>query len=402
VAPIRQSRGRGASKYRVAYVVSHPIQYQAPLLRQLAHQPDLEVKTFFLTDAGARPFSDRGFGRVVQWDIPLLEGYEHEFVAEGLPLPLAFDQPANFPWRRAFSTGSFNAVWLHGYAHGPLLRAFAAAKSLGLKVIIRGESRDGLREKEPLWRLAAQRFLFRRADRFLAIGSANRDFYLARGVAPDQIHMAPYAVDNGYFRDLVAAARPCRTTKLRELGLSADIPIILFASKLQERKRCSDLLRAYELIRTSQGPRAQILVVGDGPEMLNLQRYASSRALDDVHFLGFKNQSELPSFYDLCDVFVLPSAKEPWGLVVNEAMNAGKPVVVSDDVGAARDLVHHGKTGFVFPVGDVAGLASCLDALLQDPDLRHRMGAAAQDTVSAWGLDATVAGIRSAINALAP
>ena len=176
------------------------------------------------------------------------------------------------------------------------------------------------------------------------------------------------------------------------------MPIVLFASKLQARKRCADLLQAYESIR-AQAP-AQIVVVGDGPELARLTEYARSKRLDDVRFVGFKNQSELPAFYDLCDIFVLPSEREPWGLVVNEAVNAGKPIVASDAVGAARDLVLDGRSGCVFPVGDIAALASSLRLLIQDPDLRRRLGDNARALVAEWGIDATVAGVRSAIHAL--
>jgi glycosyltransferase involved in cell wall biosynthesis len=382
----------------LAHVVSHPIQYQAPLLRRLAQEPGLLLKTFFLTDAGAQPFHDPGFNRVVKWDVPLLDGYEHQFIARGLPLPLKFNQPARCSWRRAFAAGGFDAVWVNGYAHGPLLRAIAAAKWLGIKVLVRGESHDGLRRAEPRWRRAAQRALFRQVDAFLAIGSANRDFYVARGVAPQRVHLAPYSVDNEYFRERIDAAASRRATLLSELQLSPSLPVVLFASKLQPRKRCGDLLRAYEAIR--EDTPAQIVVVGDGTERGALMEYVRDKRLEDVRFVGFKNQSELPAYYDLCDIFVLPSDTEPWGLIVNEVMNAGKPVVVSDAVGAARDLVPDGRSGCVFPVGDVAALAARLRTLISQPDLRRRMGAHARVLVGEWGIDATVAGIRSALHAL--
>lgn len=289
-------------------------------------------------------------------------------------------------------------MWLNGYAHGPLLRAFAAAKRLRMQVLVRGESHDGLRSVEPAWRRAALRAVFRRVDAFLAIGSANRDFYLARGARPERVHMAPYSVDNEYFRDRIAAARARRADLLSALRLSPSRPIVLFASKLQARKRCADLLAAYALIR-QQSP-AQVVIVGDGPERVRLMEYAGSRQLDEVRFVGFKNQSELPAFYDLCDIFVLPSELEPWGLVINEAMNAGKPIVASDAIGATRDLVLHGRSGCVFPVGDIEGLASNLRTLIDQPDLRRRLGANARARVAEWGIDATVAGIRSALHAL--
>jgi glycosyltransferase involved in cell wall biosynthesis len=384
--------------FRLAYIVSHPIQYQAPLLRRLAQEPGLLMKTFFLTSAGVEPCFDIGFDRVVKWDVPLLDGYQYQFVSRDLPLPLGFNEPAGFSWRRAFAAQRFHAVWLNGYAHGPLLRAFAAAKWAGMQVLVRGDSHDGLRRAEPVWRLAAQRALFRGVDAFLAMGSANRDFYLRRGARPERIHMAPCSVDNDYFRQRVAMASSGRASLLRELRLSPSLPIVLFASKLQHRKRCADLLQAYESIRR-QAP-AQIVVVGDGPERATLTEYVRSMGLDEVRFVGFKNQSELPAFYDLCDIFVLPAEREPWGLVVNEAMNAGKPIVASDAVGAARDLVLHGRTGCVYPVGDIAALARNLRLLIEDADLRRFLGDNARALVAQWGIDATVAGVCSAIRAL--
>jgi glycosyltransferase involved in cell wall biosynthesis len=210
--------------------------------------------------------------------------------------------------------------------------------------------------------------------------------------------LAPYSVDNEYFRERIDAAASRRATLLSELQLSPSLPVVLFASKLQPRKRCGDLLRAYEAIR--EDTPAQIVVVGDGTERGALMEYVREKRLEDVRFVGFKNQSELPAYYDLCDIFVLPSDTEPWGLIVNEVMNAGKPVVVSDAVGAARDLVPDGRSGCVFPVGDVAALAARLRTLISQPDLRRRMGAHARVLVGEWGIDATVAGIRSALHAL--
>ena len=118
-----------------------------------------------------------------------------------------------------------------------------------------------------------------------------------------------------------------------------------------------------------------------------------------MRFAGFRNQRELPRFYDLCDMFVLPSRREPWGLAVNEAMNAAKPVVVSDAVGCADDLVN-GETGFVFPAGDTGALAACLDTLVHDQELARRMGFAARERVATFDFEADVAGLRQALSAV--
>src|SRR5208283_4761924 len=125
---------------------------------------------------------------------------------------------------------------------------------------------------------------------------------------------------------------------------------------------------------------------------------SSARALrwDSIRFIGFRNQSELPAMYDLCDVFVLPSEREPWGLVINEVMNAGKPVIVSDRVGAGPDLVEDGVNGFVFPARDVAALADRLQRMIENPDARAAMGGRAFEKVARHGFDADRDGLLSA------
>jgi glycosyltransferase involved in cell wall biosynthesis len=122
---------------------------------------------------------------------------------------------------------------------------------------------------------------------------------------------------------------------------------------------------------------------------------------DSIRFIGFRNQSELPSLYELCDVFVLPSEHEPWGLVVNEAMNAGRPVVVSDRVGAGPDLIENGVNGFVYPSRDVAALADRLRRLIDSPEHRAAMGARALESVARLDFNADREGLLAALDSIA-
>ena len=137
--------------------------------------------------------------------------------------------------------------------------------------------------------------------------------------------------------------------------------------------------------------------MGDGEERSRLETLAQDRHLSGVRFLGFQNQSELPAFFALADVFVLPSRHEPWGLIVNEAMAAGCPVIASSDVGAAPDLVLDGVTGFTYPVGDVDALTDALARLLQHPATAARMGRAAAEHIARWDFEADIRGLRRAL-----
>jgi glycosyltransferase involved in cell wall biosynthesis len=231
----------------------------------------------------------------------------------------------------------------------------------------------------------------------LAIGEANARYWRHYFGDAMPIFRMPYAVDNDFFQRRADEALLGREAFRAELGLEPGRPVILFASKLQERKRCTDLVAAHTLLRQ---PRPYLLIVGDGEERQRLEQQAEGAG--DIRFLGFRNQTELPRFFDLCDVFVLPSQHEPWGLVVNEAMNAGRPTVVSDDVGCQQDLVSEGDTGAVFPVGDVASLAAAIRRVLDTPEKTARMGANAKAHIGRFSFEQDVAGLRQALASCLP
>ena len=390
--------------YRVAYLVSHPIQYQAPLLRKIAALPEVDLTVFFMSDLSVRGYWDPGFGIHLKWDVPLLDGYRYEFLpAVGPRDRLSFWRPLSYRLRHFLRHGRFDVLWVHGYWHNVTLRAILWAKSLGMKVLLRGESHLMSETPSPVKRQLKKAVLpglFRLIDGFLAIGTLNREYYVHYGVPDRKIFMMPYAVDNEFFQKKVSKARIYREHLRAELGLEPGRPVILYASKLQRHKRPRDLLEAYVKLSPdgAREPRPYLLFVGDGEEWHRLEERVRGLGWRSVLFLGFKNQSELPRYYDLCDVFVLPSAKEPWGLVVNEAMNAAKPVVVSDRVGCAPDLVREGVNGFVFPVGDIAALAERLRWLTEDPELAHRMGQESLRIIDKWNFDADVKGLLEALD----
>ena len=194
-------------------------------------------------------------------------------------------------------------------------------------------------------------------------------------------------------------ARDATSSLRNELNLDASRPVILFASKLQKRKRCEDLLEAYlRLIAADKIlPHPYLVIVGDGEERAALERRAAETGCDGIRFCGFRNQSELPRFFDLASVFVLPSRDEPWGLIVNEVMNAARAVIVSDDVGCQPDLVADGVEGCVFPAGDVAALTDALRRVLATPETAEAMGRRGLAKIETWDFEADVRGLRRAI-----
>ncbi len=397
-------------RVRLAYLVSHPIQYQAPLLRRIALESEIDLTVLFGSDFSIRGYKDQGFGVEVAWDTPLLEGYRSEFLR---PLRDTGEVSPTVPISRGIyrrlqqSDGrpAFDALWVHGYASINALQGILAANALGIPVLMRAESWLADRVRSP-WTLAAKAGFFRLLGSGIAavlpIGTLNAAYWTHYFGSSVPQFLMPYAVDNQYFAHRAEAAVPREQELRSELRLAPGRPVILFASKLQARKHADHLLEAYHQFIADQTPerRPYLVIVGDGEQRAMLEDRTRELGLDDVRFAGFRNQSELPRFFQLADVFVLPSRHEPWGLIVNEVMAAGCPVIVSSDVGCHPDLVTDGVEGCVFPVGDVSALAIALRRVFASPDSARQMGQHARQRISAWTLEEDVRGLRAALAAV--
>jgi glycosyltransferase involved in cell wall biosynthesis len=398
----------GQRKLRLAYFVTHPIQYQAPLLRRIAREEDIDLKVFFSSNISVRGYIDSGFGVSVKWDVPLLDGYSHEFLpAIRDTKRLGFSRPLNYRIKQKIRENGFDAVWVHGYSTLTNLQAIQAASSMRIPVLLRAESTltDRPRSRKTL---AAKNLFFsllrKRISAVLSIGESNEAYW--RHYLGEQFPIFPfcYTVDNEFFQRECAQASKSREEFRQSLGLDADRPVILFASKLQARKRCGDLLEAFLKFSRSgiPGHKPYLLIVGDGEQRAELENRAREAAPGDVRFLGFRNQTELPRFYDLCNVFVLASVDEPWGLVINEVMNAGRAVIVSDEVGCQKNLVHHRVNGCVIKARDINGLSDSLRFVLADQHTWQTMGEQSMRIIQGYSFEQNVSGLRQALQHVVP
>ena len=388
---------------RIAVVNSHPIQYFGPLYARLNQSPHLDITALYLSDFSLRNDVDAGFGQKVAWDIDTLDGYRSVFIAPGYDRrrPGGFwSMVAPQIWREVTS-GRYDYLWLHGHNYAANLIALAAAKAIGMPVFTRGETHLGL--ARPAWkrglRSLAMPAFYGLFDACLAIGAANRRFYREMGVSEDRIHLTPYSVDNERFAKASRLSPAKRVALRHRLGATDDRPIIFFASKFTPRKRPHDLVAAFAQLRSS-GLAAHLVLAGSGELEPALRRKVAELDLgEQVHFTGFVNQSALPQLYGACDVFVLPSDNEPWGLIVNEVMAAGMPVVVADEVGCAADLVRSGVNGETFVAGNVDGLAAALQRVLGDRTRLRAMAKASRRIIAGWGYDQVGEGLLAAIAA---
>ena len=387
---------------RIAYFVTHPIQYQAPLLRMIAADPDIELKVFFSADFSKEVHFDPGFGRRISWEIDLLGGYDHEVLPALDPgADLSVLHPVSYGVVRRLLTGGFDVVWCHSYARLPHMAAIVAGSLLGKRVFLRDDASRYSSRPPPLKAFIKTCFmktlnLF--LDGVLVIGTLNREYYRNYGMPDRKLLPMRYAVDNDWFRARIADAAPNRDALRAELGLAPDQPVILFAGKFQPRKRGDDLIRAFAQVADHPDSRnARLVIVGDGE--MNEQWRETARAAPEgrIIFTGFKGISELPAYFGLCDVFVIPSAMEPWGLIVNEVMNAAVPLIATDEVTAAYDLLEDGENGYMVKTGDIDDMAAALLKILADPAKAKAMGARSLEIVGDWSFERDVAELKDAL-----
>lgn len=389
---------RGA--FRIAVMNTHPIQYFAPLYRDLHASDDVDVQALYLSDFSLAGGKDEEFGVTISWDVDLMSGYPSQFVAgrgrHSFPHGFwTYICPALWSIIRK---DRFDALWLHGHGFAANILALAIARWRGIPVFMRAETQMEVETggvKKRLRRLLMP-LLYRQCTQLLAIGSRNRDYYRALGIKDDRIALVPYTVDNARFAAAADAARADRAVIRTSYGIAGDTPVILFASKLTYRKRAQDLITACARLQ-SDGVAAHLLIIGSGDYEPQLREQAAALGLERITFAGFVNQAALPAAYAASDVFVLPSENENWGLIVNEVMAAGLPVVVTHEVGCTPDLVHHGDNGFLYDTGDVDALAAALTRMATDGALRTAMGARSREIIAHWGYAECLAGIRQAI-----
>ncbi|HBJ86505.1 MAG TPA: hypothetical protein DDZ88_22155 [Verrucomicrobiales bacterium] len=387
---------------RIAYFLTHPIQYQSPMIRALV-DAGLNLKVVYGPMASEWAGHDAELGRDQPWDIPLLEGYDFTI----LESPFWFG-PAGFVClrrriKRLLEDMRPSAVWIHGWGDVFSVAAWNAAWQLGIPVLLRGESHLKCLKGGLIRRWFHRQILtrcFGTVFRFLAIGSANRAFYRSYGVAEHRIVDVPYAVDNERFSHTDEALEQEVRQWRERLGIGAADKVFGFFGKLKQEKRPDLALRglALAVANLPAGQRPWLIFVGDGPLRGRIEKLAAKLYPGRTRFLGFQNQSRLPALYRLTDLLLLPSEFEPWGLVVNEAMCAGRAAVVSDRVGSAADLVQ--GTGRVFRSGSVEALAQALADLLKDQSLLGEAGRHAAQRIQTWSFAEDAADLKSALAAL--
>lgn len=349
---------------RLAVVVSHPIQYYAPLWRALAKAPGVDLLVIFATRVGFDKTFDAEMKTEVAWATDLTGGYNHEFLPEAARFERTGFHVDNPSVGAALSRFRPDAVLLHGYGSRTLLRALVWCKLHGVRALLTADSSGGVAPGGGRGRVrrAALPWLLARYDAVLTMGDRSEDYFASLGVPRAKMFRLPTMMDEGFWRARHQRAALRVTTRAR-LGIAPDAFVALAVAKLSARKRIGDLVAA------ARG--TTLIVAGEGEEGGRLRAEAGP----DTHFLGFVNIDALPALYAAADVFVHPAENEPYGMVLVEAAIVGLPIVATQETGAVGPsaIARPGVNALVYRAGDVAALAAHLARLRDEGALREDM-----------------------------
>lgn len=397
---------------KLAIICSHPIQYYAPVFKLIAANQNIDLKVFYTL--GSENQTDQGFIQNIIWDIPLLEGYPYEFIEN------VSKNPGSHHYKGIINPDLINKInafkpdvlLIYGWAYSSHLSVMWYFHRK-IPIWFRGDST--LLDRQPYWKKLLRKFslamVYKNVDLAFYVGRQNFDYFRAAGLSKEQLIFAPHAVDNHRFgMDQFDEAQIFRN----KLGIVDGEILVLFAGKLERKKSPDLLLQAFLDLDTDD---VHLLFVGNGESEENLKRAVksltnpppapskgeqNSSRKEKIHFLDFKNQSEMPMIYQACDLFCLPSKGpgETWGLAVNEAMAAGKAVLISDRVGCGTDLVENGKNGYIFEAQDKIDLVVKLKILVADQAALAEMGKRSAEKIKEWSFKFQVEAITEAINKL--
>ncbi len=350
---------------KIAIITSHPIQYNAPLFEVLAKDSRIDIKVFYTwgTDVLHEKY-DPHFQKNITWDIPLLDGYNYEFIKNTSKKPGShyFNGIINPNLNQEIEKWGAEIVWVWGWAfksHLKALRHFHGKK----EIWFRGDSTllnesNGFSIKK-LFRRIFLKWVYNKVDKAFYVGSHNKDYFSKHGLNEDQLIFAPHAIDLVRFSDASGDFLNQANQMRNHLGISKNEHLLVFVGKFEPNKNLIDLVNQFN------NSSIKLLLVGNGPEEIKLREIAK----ENIYFLPFQNQSMMPVIYRIGDALILNSKSETWGLVINEALACGVPVIASDMCGGSIDLINQ-ENGIVF--SNTIDMAKIHD-FLSNPRLKEQI-----------------------------
>ncbi len=382
---------------RLAIISTHPIQYNAPLFQLLSSRNNIKVKVFYTWgESVLNDKYDPGFGKQIKWDIPLLEGYEYEFVENiaknkgshhfnGIDNPTLISEIKN--WKA-------DALLVYGWSFKSHLKAMRYFYKK-IPVYFRGDSTllDKQNPVKKALRNIFLRWVYRHIDIAFYVGTNNKAYFKKAGVKENKLIFAAHAINNQWFQQKAEALKEASVELRKQLNIGVGEIVFLYAGKLDENKNTRLLIKAFLLAAM---PNTHLLIVGNGEKEAELKKDFEGESI--IHFLPFQNQQNMPLMYEVCNVFVLPSISETWGLAINEAMACSRAILASDGCGCAVDLVKPGINGLVFKKDDMNDAAEKIKILSKESTILKKMGEESKNIIAGWSFQNICIAIENQVN----
>lgn len=375
----------------------NPVQYHAPIFKALSKK--LNILVGFGDSIGVIPFYNKELRTVIKWDIPLIEGYSYKFFKNyAKKNSRGFFSRINIGMFFHVIVNNYDAVLIHGYDTISSWIVFFAAKLSLKKIIWRGEAAIRPKVRQKKINNIIKKFVlpqyFRCCDAVMYSCTGNKE-YLKQFLIPDKkMFLIPCAVDNDFFRYERGKYLNKNDVIKSELGIPSDNFVILFSSRFTTRKRPLDLIEAVAKMNCQN---ITLLFVGDGIERENMERLIAKYCLHAV-FTGFQGQLKLPMYYSIADIFVLVSDYDASPKSLNEALNFELPIIVTDFVGTAKDLVKNGENGFIVKTRDINEISNRIKFVLNNKKIAAEMGKKSLEISDEWSIDNDVVGVENAVN----
>lgn len=362
-------------KKKLAIVISHPIQHFCPMFLNWAKSEQWEICVFFASVAGAKPYFDTQFKRMVSWEGLGLDQFPHVFLngEKDLPIDTKLDAPTLFAELDKYAP---DALLTYGYFQVLQRRARVWGKKRGVPVLFFSDSE--LRQKRPFLKQLVKKVIvteyLKKADWFLTTGNANEEYFRKYGVPARKFVRSSYPIDRNGYEAAYNNRENLRAAARKRLGIADDEIMVSVVGKLVDWKRQSDLVEAVGKIADK---KVVAVLIGSGEREAAFKAVAEKMQHNRAIFTGFVDAHDLPELYAATDIYVHTSEIEPHSVAVSEAIYSGCPIVISHTCGSygTDDDVQIGLNGFVYTCGNTDELASYLRRLSIDEALRARMSA---------------------------
>jgi 1,2-diacylglycerol 3-alpha-glucosyltransferase len=372
--------------HRIALLTEIIAPYRIPVFNVLAHREALDLHVIFLAE------TDR---KLRQWRV-----YKNEIC-------FSYQVLRSWRWRADKSSFLFNrGLWsalnkvspqviiCGGYNYAASWEALLWARRHGVAFVLWSESNGRDARAGRAWVEWLKVYFLKHCDGFVVPGKASFEYLKSLGSPGANILTAPNAVDNSLFAAKAANTR-AHSAEFRE-RLKLPSRFILFVGRLVTEKGVYDLLEAYAKLENNLRSEVSLVFAGDGVCREELAQRAQRISPGEVCFPGFTQREDLAGLYALAEALVLPTHSDTWGLVVNEAMACGLPIIVSNVAGCSVDLVEDGWNGYVVPPRDSEKLSEAIDSLLRQAELKQRMGARSLERIRNYSPEACADGLAAA------